>query len=91
MLHHHMRGCQETKHHAILRCMGGPINLKLSKRIKELRKKAGMTQEQLAESIKTSYKYIQRIEGKTPPDIRLSTVEKIAKALKASLSDLLKL
>jgi DNA-binding Xre family transcriptional regulator len=39
--------------------------------------------------MKTSYKYIQRIEGKTPPDIRLSTIEKLAKALKVKPAELL--
>ena len=66
------------------------INLKLGKKIKKLRGKRKITQEQLAEMTKTSYKYIQRIEGKTPPDIRLTTVEKIAKALNTTPSGLLK-
>jgi transcriptional regulator with XRE-family HTH domain len=70
--------------------MSNLIGIKVSKKIKELRSKRGITQEQLAELVKTSYKYIQRIEGKTPPDIRLSTVEKIAKALKVKLAELLK-
>lgn len=48
-----------------------------------------MTQEQLAERIKTSYKYIQRIEGKSPPDIRLTTIERIATALKIKISKLI--
>ncbi|MDP8233608.1 MAG: helix-turn-helix transcriptional regulator [Candidatus Saelkia tenebricola] len=66
------------------------IGTKLGKRIKELRKKRGITQEQLAELITTSYKYLQRIEGKNPPDIRLSTVVRLAKALKVKPEDLLK-
>jgi len=66
--------------------MKDSINLKVGQAIKNLRKKSGLTQEQLAEMIKTSYKYMQRIEGKTPPDIRLSTIEKLAKALKIPLS-----
>jgi len=65
------------------------INTKLGKKIKELRCKAGITQERLAELIKTSYKYIQRIEGQKPPDIRLSTIERIANALKTSPSRIL--
>ncbi len=64
--------------------MSNTINIKFGNKIKEVRQKRGMTQEELAEAIKTSYKYIQRIEGKTPPDIRLSTIERIAKALKTS-------
>ncbi len=66
------------------------INIRLGRKIKELRSKRNITQEELAELIKTSYKYIQRIESKTPPDIRLSTIERIATALKTSPSNLLK-
>ena len=47
------------------------------------------SEERLAEITETSYKYIQRIEGKTPPDVRLTTVEKIAEALKTTPSKLL--
>ena len=67
------------------------INIKLGKKIKELRCKRKITQEVLAELIKTSYKYIQRIESQNPPDIRLSTIERIATALKTSPSRLLEL
>lgn len=70
--------------------MGYTINTKLGRKIKEFRRKRGITQEQLAEMIKTTYKYIQRIEGKTPPDVRLSTIEKLAKALKVKPAELLK-
>ncbi len=69
--------------------MSATINIKLGKKIKALRGKCKITQEQLAELTKTSYKYIQRIEGKKPPDIRLTTVEKLAKALKTTSSKLL--
>jgi len=69
--------------------MSTTINIKLGQKIKELRGKRQITQEQLAELTKTSYKYIQRIEGKTPPDLRLTTIEKIAKALKTSPSKLI--
>ena len=65
------------------------INTKLGRKIKEFRRRKGITQEQLAELTKTSYKYIQRIEGKTPPDVRLSTIEKLAKALKVKPVELL--
>lgn len=65
-------------------------NIKIGKKIKELRRERGITQEELAVLMETSYKYIQRIEGKTPPDIRLSTIEKLAKALKVKPAKLLK-
>lgn len=49
----------------------------------------GITQERLAEITGTSYKYIQRIEGKTPPDVRLTTIVRLAKALKVKPAELL--
>jgi transcriptional regulator with XRE-family HTH domain len=70
--------------------MKDSINLKVGQAIRDLRNKRGLTQEQLAETIKTSYKYMQRIEGKTPPDLRLSTLKKIADSLKTTPSQLLK-
>lgn len=64
--------------------------IKLGGRIKECRKRRGITQEKLAELVGTSYKYVQRIESKNPPDVRLSTIIKIAKALKVKPAELLK-
>ena len=69
--------------------MNTHIGRTLSKKIKELRKKQGLTQERLAELTETSYKYIQRIEGKNPPDVRLTTVVRIAKALKVKPAELI--
>ena len=63
----------------------------LGKKVKEFRRKRGLTQERLAELTETSYKYIQRIEGKTPPDVRLTTIVRLAKALKVKPMELLKL
>lgn len=70
--------------------MNTSAGIQLGKRIKEWRRKRGITQEQLAELIETSYKYIQRIEGKSPPDIRLTTILRLAKALKIKPAELLK-
>ena len=89
ILHHHLWGCKEQKHPAIKWCMKRLLVHIVGENIKDLRKTRGLTQEQLAEMIKTSYKYMQRIEGRTPPDIRLSTVQKIAKALDTTPSKLL--
>lgn len=65
------------------------IRLKLAKRIKELRKKFGFTQERLSEVADIDYKYVQRIEGKNPPNLKLGTLEKLAKAFDISISKLL--
>lgn len=48
--------------------------------LKQARKDAGMTQEQMAEKLKTTKSVISRMENHAT-DIRLSTLEKFAKAL----------
>ena len=65
------------------------IKLGAGKKIRELRKKRGLTQEKLAELAEIDYKYVQRIEGKNPPNIKLETIAKLAKTLKVSPSALL--
>ena len=69
--------------------MNNAMGIELGKKIKGYRRKCGITQEQLAELIETSYKYIQRIEGKNPPDVRLTTIVRLAKALKVKPAELL--
>ena len=61
-----------------------------NRKITEFYKKEKTTQEQLAELTKTSYKYIQRIEGKNPLALKIDTIEKLAKALKVKPAELLK-
>lgn len=61
---------------------------KLAKRIKELRLERGLTQEEVAKRAGIKYKYYQEYEGKNPRDMRLSTMEKIAKGLNVSLVNL---
>ncbi len=70
--------------------MKAHYGIKLGKKVKEFRGERGITQERLAELTETSYKYIQRIEGSKPPDIRLTTIIRLAKALKVKPADLLK-
>ena len=65
------------------------IRLRLANRIRELRKEKGLTQEQLSELSGIDYKHIQLLEGKNPSVPKLDTVEKIAKALKVSVTKLL--
>lgn len=69
--------------------MDTKIRLKLAQRIKELRRKLGLTQEKLSELSGIDYKYIQRIESKNPPNIKLETIERLAKTLKNTPSKLL--
>lgn len=65
------------------------IRLKLGARIKALRVKRGYTQDKLSEEADIDYKYIQRIEGKNPPALKIDTIGKLAKALKVKPADLL--
>jgi len=65
------------------------IRVKLAKRVKQLRKNLGFTQEKLSEASGIDYKYIQKIEGKNPPNIKLETIERLAKTLKTTPAKLL--
>lgn len=48
-----------------------------------------MTQEELADAAEIDYKYLQTIEGKNPPNVKIETIEKIAKALGVKIGKLL--
>lgn len=65
------------------------IRRQLGQQIKTLRKRAGFTQQQFAEAADIDYKYLQRIEGKTPPNIGIELIAKIAHALKTTPAKLL--
>jgi transcriptional regulator with XRE-family HTH domain len=60
----------------------------LLKRLKYLRRKAGLTQEQFAERCGMSYKVYQMVESGRRPDMRLSTLERLAKGHRIKLSRL---
>ena len=64
---------------------------KFSKRMRDLRIKEKMTQEELAEVADISYKNIQYLESKNPTCPSLITINKLAKAFKITVSQLLKL
>jgi len=64
------------------------INFKFGKQLKELRKKKKLTQEKLAQLADIDYKYIQRLEGKSPSSPTLNVLEKLAKAFTIPLSKL---
>ena len=70
--------------------MESNIRLRIGRRIRVLRKKQGMTQEKLSEVAVIDYKYLQKLEGKTPPALKVDTIEKLARALKVKPEELLK-
>lgn len=52
----------------------------LLERIRQLRAERGLTQEEFAEKAQISYKYYQAVEAGRKADLRLSTLERLAKA-----------
>ncbi|MCK9432473.1 MAG: helix-turn-helix transcriptional regulator [Candidatus Omnitrophica bacterium] len=67
------------------------INIRFGKRLRELRKEQGLTQEALSEASGLDYKYIQRLEGKSPSSPTLNSLKKLAKAFRISPSELIKI
>ena len=65
------------------------IQTRLARRLRQLRKEHGYTQQKLAEKAEIDYKYLQRLEGKSPPAIRITTLAKLARAFRISASELL--
>ncbi|MDB6078838.1 MAG: transcriptional regulator [Akkermansiaceae bacterium] len=60
--------------------MGKSTAILLIKRLRELRSRRGLTQEEFAEQASISYKYYQAIEGGRKIDLRLSTIDRLASA-----------
>ena len=67
------------------------IDLAFAKTLKQLRRDKRLTQEELAQRAGLDYKYLQKLEGKAPSSPTLSTVEKLAKGLDISLTELISL
>ena len=67
------------------------INRKFGSTLRKLREKHKLTQEQLAQLSEVDYKYIQRLEGKTPSSPSLNIIEKLAKAFKTTPAKLLEI
>ena len=60
------------------------------KHVRELRLKNKLTQEELAGRSKISLKYIQKIEGKTPPNLGIESLSKLADGFDIEVWQLLK-
>jgi len=67
------------------------IVLKFSERLRKLRLKNHLTQLKLSELSGIEYRHIQLLESKTPCDIKISTLFKLAKAFNMSASKLIDL
>ncbi|MDX2253200.1 MAG: helix-turn-helix transcriptional regulator [Nitrospira sp.] len=57
-------------------------------RLRKLRAAQGMTQVALAKQAKVSQGFIAQLEGGSPKDPRLSTLRRLAKALKTTVGEL---
>lgn len=62
---------------------------KFGQAVKKLRKKYFWTQERLAKRAGISKSYLQKIEGKNPPNVTIDTIKKIADVFRRGMSDLL--
>ena len=67
------------------------IDLAFAKTLKQLRRDKRLTQEELAQRAGLDYKYLQKLEGQAPSSPTLSTLEKLAKGLDISLTELISL
>ena len=65
------------------------IRMQLARQLKTLRKRLGLTQEEMSEKIGMDIRYYQRLESTKPNAVKIDTIEKISKALKISPSKLL--
>ena len=63
------------------------INNIFAKRLRELRKSKGLTQEKLAEMSDIDYKYLQKLESKNPSSPTLSVLEKLSRGLGITLTE----
>lgn len=65
--------------------MSQDIRIAFAKRLRELRIKAGLTQEELAKRAGISVKYLQNLESDNPKNPTLITLSKLAKGLNVVL------
>ena len=71
--------------------MARDIRKQLSNRIRTLRAKQRITQQELAEAADLDYKSIQRLEAKNPRFYpKLDTLEKLAGAFRITVADLVR-
>lgn len=66
------------------------IRLQFARKLREERRKAQLTQEEMAERIGISARYYQMLESKNPTAVKIDGIERIAKALKIPPAKLFK-
>ena len=65
------------------------LRTKFAKNLKFFREKAELTQVELAKELGINPRYVQQLEGKNVPNVRLDTIDQIAKILKVKPQDLI--
>lgn len=66
------------------------INNIFAKKLRELRRSKGLTQEKLAEVSDIDYKYLQKLESSNPSSPTLSVLEKLSRGLGITLTEFIK-
>lgn len=61
--------------------MADELRQKFAKNLKFFREEAGLTQVELAEKLGINPRYVQQLEGKKCPNVRLDTIKQIAATL----------
>ena len=83
-----IRRCFELPFRSILCVMKLATSQQVGRRMRELRRQRHLTQQDAARRCGLDYKAYQRYERQYPPDMRLSTVEKIATGFDVPVADL---
>lgn len=65
------------------------IRKKFAKNLVRLRISKGWTQEELAERLDISVRYVQQLEGKNTPNVKLDTLAILAQVFKVRPSELI--
>lgn len=65
------------------------IRKKFAQNLKAAREDRGLTQEELAEKLDISVRYVQQLEGKRTPNVKLDTIATLAKVLRIKPAQLL--
>ncbi len=66
------------------------VRKQFARNLKRIRKRRGLSQEVLAERLDISVRYVQQLEGKNTPNVKLDTLANLAKVLKVSPGDFLR-
>jgi len=66
------------------------IRKTFAQNLKDIRKSKGLSQEQLAERLDISVRYVQQLEGTRCPNVKLDTIANLSRALRVRPADLIK-